>query len=166
MEIHSIDPVCAPDARILILGSFPSVASRQAGFYYAHKQNRFFKVLAAVFGEDVPVSVQEKKQFLIRNKIALWDVIKSCDVDKSSDSSIRNVAPNDIAGLVSGTGIKAVYLNGKTALSLYEKYVLPSVALPYFYLPSTSPANAAHSLDRLVGEWAVILNRQSDRGCL
>ena len=165
MEIHSIDPVCAPDARILILGSFPSVASRRAGFYYAHKQNRFFKVLAAVYGEDVPVSVPEKKEFLIRSKIALWDVIKSCDVDKSSDASIKNVTPNDIASLLSGSEIGAVYLNGKTALSLYEKYVMPSVSLPYFYLPSTSPANAAHSFERLAAEWKIILNGRSGRDC-
>ena len=166
MEIHSIDPVCAPDARILILGSFPSVRSRQAGFYYAHKQNRFFKVLAAVFGEDVPVSVPDKKEFLIREKIALWDVIKSCDVDKSSDSSIKNAEPNDVSGLVRGARIKAVYLNGKTAYALYEKHLAGKVGLPYFYLPSTSPANANYTFERLVNEWKIILNATSDRDCL
>ena len=156
MEIHSIPPVCRSDAEILILGSFPSVASRQAGFYYAHKQNRFFRVIAAVCGQSVPSTAEEKKDLLMRNKIALWDVIKSCDVTNSSDSSIKNVIPNDVAALISGTGIKAVYLNGKTALMLYEKYVLPSVSLPYRYLPSTSPANASYTFERLVSEWSVI----------
>ena len=156
MQIHSIAPVIGADAEILILGSFPSVASREAGFYYAHKQNRFFKVLSAVYGEDVPVTVEEKKALLIRNKTALWDVIKSCDVTKSSDSSIKNVVPNDIAALITGTGVKAVYLNGKTAAALYEKYVSASVSLPAVCLPSTSPANAKYSLEKLVCEWSVI----------
>ena len=156
MEIHSIAPVCNPDAEILILGSFPSVASREAGFYYAHKQNRFFRVIAEVCGEPVPATVTEKKDLLIRNKIALWDVIKSCDVNKSSDSSIKNAVPNDIAALVSGTGIKAVFLNGKTAAALYEKYVSSSVGLPALCLPSTSPANAKYNFGMLVKEWSVI----------
>lgn len=156
MEIHSIAPVCNPDAEILILGSFPSVASREAGFYYAHKQNRFFRVIAEVCGEPVPATVTEKKDLLIRNKIALWDVIKSCDVNKSSDSSIKNVIPNDIAALVSGTGIKAVFLNGKTAAALYEKYASASVGLPALCLPSTSPANAKYNFCMLVKEWSVI----------
>ena len=157
MQIHSIDPVIGAGAEILILGSFPSVASREAGFYYAHKQNRFFKVLSAVYGEDIPATAEEKKALLIRNKTALWDVIKSCDVTKSSDSSIRNVVPNDIAALIAGTGIKAVYLNGKTAAALYEKYVSSSVLLPAVCLPSTSPANAKYSLEKLTEEWSVIL---------
>ena len=157
MQIHSIDPVIGAGAEILILGSFPSVASREAGFYYAHKQNRFFKVLSAVYGEDVPATAEEKKALLIRNKTALWDVIKSCDVTKSSDSSIRNVVPNDIAALIAGTGIKAVYLNGKTAAALYEKYISSSVSLPAVCLPSTSPANAKYSLEKLTEEWSVIL---------
>ncbi len=157
MQVHGIDPVCAPDAKILILGSFPSVASREAGFYYAHKQNRFFKVLPALFGEERPADTNGKKEFLIRHGIALWDVIQSCDVEKSSDSSIRNVTPNGIAALIAGTDIKTVYLNGNTAAKLYEKYVLPSVSLPYLRLPSTSPANAAFSVERLVNEWSVIL---------
>ena len=156
MEIHSISPVCEPDAKILILGSFPSVASREAGFYYAHKQNRFFRVVAAVCGEPLPENIEEKKALLIRNKIALWDVIKSCDVTKSSDSSIKNVIPNNVAALISGTDIKAVYLNGKTAAALYDKYIASSVALPALCLPSTSPANAKYGFDLLVKEWGVI----------
>ena len=157
MEIHSIAPVCEKNAKILILGSFPSVASREAGFYYAHKQNRFFRVIAAVCGEPVPATVEDKKALLIRNNIALWDVIKSCDVNKSSDSSIKNVIPNDIAALICGTDIKAVFLNGKTAAALYDKYVSSSVGLPAVCLPSTSPANAKYGFDLLVKEWSVIL---------
>ena len=113
MLIHPIAPVFDKDSRVLILGSFPSVKSREEGFFYGHPQNRFWKVTASVFGEDVPKTIDEKKSFLLRNHIALWDVIGSCEIDCSSDSSIHNVSVNDIKTILETAGIQAIYLNGK-----------------------------------------------------
>lgn len=156
MLIHPIAPVFDKDSRVLILGSFPSVKSREEGFFYGHPQNRFWKVTASVFGEDVPKTIDEKKSFLLRNHIALWDVIGSCEIDGSSDSSIRNVSVNDIKMILETAGIQAIYLNGKKAFQLYQKHILPVTGREGICLPSTSPANAAWQMDRLVREWSVI----------
>ena len=156
MLIHPIAPVFDKDSRVLILGSFPSVKSREEGFFYGHPQNRFWKVTASVFGEDVPKTIDEKKSFLLRNHIALWDVIGSCEIDGSSDSSIRNVSVNDIKIILETAGIQAIYLNGKKAFQLYQKHMLPVTGREGICLPSTSPANAAWQIDRLVREWSVI----------
>lgn len=156
MEYHQIDPVYDKHSKILILGSFPSVKSRQIGFFYGHPQNRFWKVVAAVFKEDVPVTIEEKKEMLLRNGVALWDVVASCEIVGSSDSSIRNVRPNDIKKLISETSISRIYVNGGTAMKLYRKYLEKQVGMEATVLPSTSPANAAYSLDRLVEEWRII----------
>ena len=151
---HEIDPVYDKNSKILILGSFPSEASRLSGFYYGHKQNRFWRVLSAVTGKPCGDGKEEKIRFLLDNSIALWDVIGSCTVTGSSDSSIKDVIPNDITPLLDFANIKAVYLNGRLANKLFEKYI--KCSLPHFCLPSTSPANAAYSLDRLIKEWSVI----------
>ena len=156
MLIHPIAPVFDKDSRVLILGSFPSVKSREEGFFYGHPQNRFWKVTASVFGEDVPKTIDEKKSFLLKNHIALWDVIGSCEIDGSSDSSIRNVSVNDIKMILETAGIQAIYLNGKKAFQLYQKHILPVTGREGICLPSTSPANAAWQMDRLVREWSVI----------
>jgi len=156
MLIHPIAPVFDKDSRVLILGSFPSVKSREEGFFYGHPQNRFWKVTASVFGEDVPKTIDEKKSFLLRNHIALWDVIGSCEIDGSSDSSIRNVSVNDIKMILETADIQAIYLNGKKAFQLYQKHMLPVTGREGICLPSTSPANAAWQMDRLVREWSVI----------
>jgi len=156
MLIHPIAPVFDKDSRVLILGSFPSVKSREEGFFYGHPQNRFWKVTASVFGEDVPKTIDEKKSFLLRNHIALWDVIGSCEIDGSSDSSIRNVSVNDIKMILETADIQAIYLNGKKAFQLYQKHMLPVTGREGICLPSTSPANAAWQLDKLVREWSVI----------
>lgn len=156
MLIHPIAPVFDKDSRVLILGSFPSVKSREEGFFYGHPQNRFWKVTASVFGEDVPKTIDEKKSFLLKNHIALWDVIGSCEIDGSSDSSIRNVSVNDIEMILDTAGIQAIYLNGKKAFQLYQKHMLPVTGREGICLPSTSPANAAWQMDRLVREWSVI----------
>ena len=156
MLIHPIAPVFDKDSKVLILGSFPSVKSREEGFFYGHPQNRFWKVTASVFGEDVPKTIDEKKSFLLRNHIALWDVIGSCEIDGSSDSSIRNVSVNDIKMILETAGIQAIYLNGKKAFQLYQKHMLPVTGREGICLPSTSPANAAWQLDKLVREWSVI----------
>ncbi|MBQ6018136.1 MAG: DNA-deoxyinosine glycosylase [Clostridiales bacterium] len=156
MLIHPIAPVFDKDSRVLILGSFPSVKSREEGFFYGHPQNRFWKVTASVFGEDVPKTIDEKKSFLLKNHIALWDVIGSCEIDGSSDSSIRNVSVNDIKMILETADIQAIYLNGKKAFLLYQKHMLPVTGREGICLPSTSPANAAWQMDRLVREWSVI----------
>ena len=156
MEYHQIEPVYDKDSKILILGSFPSVRSRKAGFFYGHPQNRFWKTVAAVFEEDGPATIEEKKKMLLRNGIALWDVVASCEIEGSSDSSIRNVKPNDIKKLIGETSISRIYVNGRTALKLYRKYLEEQLDMEAAVLPSTSPANAVYSLDRLVEEWRII----------
>ena len=151
--IHPIEPVCGPDARILILGSFPSVKSREIGFYYGHPQNRFWRVLAAVFEAPVPDTVPERRAFLLEHGIALWDVIHSCEITGSSDASIRDVRVNDLAALLQSAPIRQIFLNGKTAANLYQKYAAAEIDLPAAVLPSTSPANAAWTLPRLIEAW-------------
>lgn len=147
------EPVYNKDSRILILGSFPSVKSREMGFYYGHPQNRFWKVLSGILEEETPQSVEEKKSMLLRKRVAIYDVIESCDIIGSSDSSIRNVVPADIMGIVENSDIKAVFANGKTSAKLYRKYQDEEIGLPITELPSTSPANAAFSLERLMEIW-------------
>ena len=151
--LHPIDPVFDKDSKVLILGSFPSVRSREAGFFYGHPQNRFWKVTAGVFGDEVPQTTEEKKAFLLRNHIALWDVIGSCDIDGSSDASIRNVTVNDISLILKTADIRAIFLNGKKAFSLYQKYMYPDIKREGICLPSTSPANAMWSVEKLTSEW-------------
>jgi len=153
---HPIEPVFDKESNILILGSFPSVKSREEGFFYGHPQNRFWKVLAEIWKESVPITIEEKKSFLLRNHIAVWDVIKSCDIEGSSDSSIKNVVANDIDVIISEANIKQIYVNGKKAQQLYQKYIYPMLQKEAICLPSTSPANAAWSLERLVQEWRKI----------
>ena len=156
MIIHPIPPVFDRNSRILVLGSFPSVKSREANFFYGHPQNRFWKVTAAVFGETVPVSVEEKKAFLLRNRIAVWDVIHSCDINGSSDASIRNVVPNDLSVILDAADIRTIFVNGKTAERYYRQYTEPRTGRSVVCLPSTSPANAAWSVERLADAWKVI----------
>ncbi len=153
---HPFPPLWDKNSKILILGSFPSVKSREAMFFYGHPQNRFWKVCAAVFDDNVPISIPEKRKFLQKHNIALWDVIASCDIVGSSDSSIKNATANDIMPILSGADIKQIFTNGKASSALYEKYIFPKCKRNAIYLPSTSPANAAWSLDRLVSEWSKI----------
>ncbi|MCR5264924.1 MAG: DNA-deoxyinosine glycosylase [Clostridiales bacterium] len=153
MTVHPFPPVYDSRCGILILGSFPSVMSRETGFYYGHRQNRFWKVLAAVFGGDVPETITEKTRFLLTHHIALWDVIRSCEITGSSDSSVRNAEINNIAGLLEKTDVGRIVCNGRLAGKLYERYVGRDIAIPVVTMPSTSPANAAWSLERLTAEW-------------
>ena len=161
MTLHPIAPVYDENSEVLILGSFPSVKSREQGFFYGHPQNRFWKVTAAVFGERVPETVEEKKAFLLRNHIALWDVIGSCEIEGSADSSIRNVIPNDLSVILDAADIKGIFINGKTAYKYYRKYTEKVIGREAVYLPSTSPANAAWTLEKLIESWRCI--RLSDR---
>ncbi len=154
--IHNIPPVFNENSEILILGSFPSVKSRESEFFYGHPQNRFWKVTAAVFGCDVPETVEEKKSFLLKNHIALWDVIGMCEITGSADSSIKNVVPNDISVILDTAKIKHIYVNGKTAEKYYNKYILPYIGIKAECLPSTSPANAAKNLNELIVDWKKI----------
>ncbi len=150
---HPFEPIYSGTSKILILGSFPSVKSREQNFYYGHPQNRFWKVVSSILKEPIPTTVEEKKAMLLKHDIAAWDVIYSCDIKGSSDSSIRNVVPADIASLVKKTRITQIYCNGKTSGKLFEKYQESKVGIPAVTLPSTSPANAAFSVERLIEEW-------------
>lgn len=150
---HGFDPVFDPVSRIMILGSFPSVKSREMQFFYGHPQNRFWKVISALFHEEIPNTIEQKIQLLQKHHIALWDVIAQCDIIGSSDSSIKNVIPNDVNRLVEQSQIEQIYVNGKTAKKLYDKYLYDKTGMEAIVLPSTSPANAAYSFDRLLEEW-------------
>ncbi len=156
MIFHPIAPIYNKESKILILGSFPSVKSREACFFYGHPQNRFWKVLAAVFGDATPETVAEKKAFLLKNKVALWDVIAACDIEGSADQSIKNAIANDIAPILAESRIEKIYVNGGTAKKLYDRHIYPNIAREAQVLPSTSPANAAWSLERLIEAWKTI----------
>ncbi len=161
MIIHPIPPLYDDSSEVLILGSFPSVRSREAGFFYGHPQNRFWKVTATICGEEVPISIEEKREFLLRNHIALWDVIASCDIEGSADSTIRNVRANDIGKILKEASIRGIYVNGRTSEKYYKKYIEPVTGITAVCLPSTSPANAAWSVERLVESWKVIRQQES-----
>lgn len=153
---HTIGSLYNENSKILILGSFPSVKSREQGFFYGHPQNRFWKVLSTVLNQPLPTSIDEKKEFILNNKIALWDVIASCEIKGSSDSSIKNVVPNNINKILNNSKVKTIFTNGKLAFNLYNKYIFEKTSIAAISLPSTSPANAAFSLDRLCDEWKII----------
>ncbi|MEG0962460.1 MAG: DNA-deoxyinosine glycosylase [Lachnospiraceae bacterium] len=155
--IHEFKPVFNHDSQILILGTFPSVKSREQHFYYGHPQNRFWKVLAAITNNSVPSSVENKINFLHSHRIAIWDVIQSCEIIGSSDSSIRNVIPTDISQLLLNSSISAIFGNGAKSCELYNKYIFPTIEIEIEKLPSTSPANAAWSLERLTKYWKTTL---------
>lgn len=151
--VHPLDPVFREDSRILILGSFPSFLSRRNQFYYGNPQNRFWKVMSAVFHCPEPETNEEKRDLLLSNRVALWDVIASCRISGSADSSISGVVPNDLSGILSRAPIQKILLNGKTAERLFRKHH-SEIKLPVVVLPSTSPANAAWSLERLLENWS------------
>lgn len=156
-EFHNIEPVYDENSRILILGSFPSVKSREGKFFYHHPQNRFWKILSALTGDDFLTDVDKKKELLLKNRIAVWDVIASCKISGSSDSSIKDVVPNDINRILQAAPIKHIFTNGGKSYDLYRKYLLPVTGIPAVKLPSSSPANAAWNLERLVEAWKIIL---------
>lgn len=153
---HTIEPLYDEHSRVLILGSFPSVKSREQQFFYGHKQNRFWRVMAQVLGSAVPESIEQKKEMLLSHHIAVWDVIESCEITGSSDASIRDVTPNDLSRILNCADIRAIYTNGGKANQLYQKYIFPVNGREAVPLPSTSPANAGYSLERLAEAWRVI----------
>lgn len=156
MISHPIPPVYDENSRVLVLGSFPSVKSREQGFFYGHPSNRFWRVLSALAGKEVPSTIDQKRTLLLSKGIAVWDVIQSCDITGSSDSSIKNVIPNDLTDLLNRSKVIRIFVNGKTAKKYYDKYLLPKVGIQAICLPSTSPANAICSLDKLISEWKII----------
>lgn len=159
---HTFAPVYDENSRILILGTLPSVQSRKQQFYYGHPQNRFWKLLALLVEpnkEGVPQTIEEKKAFLLRNHIAIWDVVAECDILGSSDSSIRNVTAADLTPVLERAPIQCIYANGGKAQELYQKYTYEKTGREIIRLPSTSPANAAFSMERLLEAWSVILKK-------
>ncbi len=158
--IHPIRPVYNECSSVLILGSFPSQRSREQMFFYGHPQNRFWRVLASIYGSAVPQTVEEKRDFLLSHGVAVWDVIASCEIVGSADSTIRRVIPNDLGEILAAADIRTIYVNGKTAERYYNRYIRDAIGRDAVCLPSTSPANAAWSFDRLVDAWRVITNKK------
>ena len=158
MEFHTIEPIYDKNSKILILGSFPSVKSREANFFYGHPQNRFWKLIARLCDEEsLPKTINQKKNMLLRNNIAVWDVIAECDIIGSSDSSIKNVKTADLSVILNNTAVDRIYANGGKAYELYMKYQYEKTGMEIIKLPSTSPANAAFQMERLFAAWKMIL---------
>ncbi|MBR4210145.1 MAG: DNA-deoxyinosine glycosylase [Lachnospiraceae bacterium] len=159
LQIHNIPPLYDERSQVLILGSFPSVKSREAKFFYGHPQNRFWKVVAALTNEPVPQTVPEKKALALSHGIAMWDVIGQCVITGSSDTSIKDVVPNDIRVILQAAPIRQIVCNGTKSFEMYQKYLLPLTGREAVRLPSTSPANATCSLEKLKGKWADTLSK-------
>lgn len=159
MLVHPIQPLYNSEAEILILGSFPSVKSREAGFFYGHPQNRFWKVMARICNENFPATIEEKTNMILNHHFALWDVIHSCEIIGSADSTIKNVTPNDLSKILNTANVKGIFVNGKKAESLYNKYILKKTGIKATVLPSTSPANASWNEDRLFEYWSSAINQ-------
>jgi len=156
-QVHPFEPLFSGNSRFLILGSFPSVKSREQMFFYGHPQNRFWKVVAAVFGEPVPGSIPEKKELILNHGLALWDSVASCEITGSSDASIRNVKANDPSVILDHCPIEKIFCNGRTSHDYYTRLILPATGREAVCLPSTSPANAQWSLERLTEAWGKAL---------
>ncbi len=154
--IHPFEALYNENSKVLILGSFPSVKSREVSFFYGHPRNRFWKVIPALFGEEEPVTIEKKKELILRRNLALWDSIHSCEITGSSDSSVKNVVPNDISKIIGNSKVSKVFCNGALSHKMYMKYIFPDTKIEAVKLPSTSPANAAYSLDKLIEEWKII----------
>ena len=157
--VHTFEPVWNNESRILILGSFPSVKSREEMFYYGHPYNRFWKVLAELASRPLPQTIDEKRALLLNNHIALWDVCAACEIEGSSDSSIRSAVPNDILPILTAAKIECICTNGKTADRLYRKLILPNSGIESICLPSTSPANMTWPFPKLAAEWQSVLTK-------
>ncbi|MDO4519973.1 MAG: DNA-deoxyinosine glycosylase [Eubacteriales bacterium] len=154
--VHPFPPLYTAESKILILGSLPSVKSREQMFFYGHKQNRFWPMLATIFNEPIPQSIEEKRELALKHNIAMWDTIYSCDIIGSSDSSIKNVVPTNLKEIIEGSQITQIFCNGKTSGKYFHKYQEKELGMKAIVLPSTSPANAAWKIDRLVEEWKII----------
>lgn len=155
--IHPLNPIYDENSQVLILGTMPSVKSREQNFYYAHPQNRFWKTLARVFLTEIGETPEEKTNFLLKNNIALFDVLKSCEINSSSDVSIKNPVPNNLLPILKNSKITTIFTTGKKAYELYNKYCLPKTQINAIYLPSPSPANCPKNIENiLVSEYQQI----------
>ena len=152
-------PICGTHAKALILGSLPSPKSREQGFYYGHPQNRFWRLLAFITNAPEPKTIAEKTALILQNDLALWDTVQSCEIRGASDASMRHVQPNDVAALVRRLGVQAVFCNGAASGRVYAKYAQAAAGIPAVVLPSTSPANAAWSMERLQQAWGSELGK-------
>lgn len=157
MIVHPFELIYNEHSKIMILGTIPSVTSREMNFYYGHPQNRFWRVISSLTGQPLPQTIEAKKELLLQEGVALWDVLKSCDIDQSKDSSISNPIPNDFEVIFNKISIKAVFTNGKKAQELYNKLCYPKTNFISHCLPSTSPANGSYNLERLMQEWSILL---------
>lgn len=155
--LHQIPPLYDKNARVLILGTMPSPKSREVGFYYGHPQNRFWKVLAHLLGAPFPGTTEQRAALARQNRIALWDVLRECEINGADDASIRNPVPNDLSPILAAAPIRAVFTTGKKAWALYHKYTYPKTGIPAVVLPSPSPANCAVSFEALCSAYSVIL---------
>ena len=153
---HPFPPLFGPGSDTLILGSFPSVKSREAMFFYGHPQNRFWRVVAALYGDPVPQTIEEKKALILSHRLALWDSIASCEITGSSDASIRNAVPTDLSAILANSSVTRIFCNGAQSYRIYCRYQLPRTGIEAVRLPSTSPANAACSLEKLIEAWRII----------
>ncbi len=160
--VHPFGPLFNEHSRILILGSFPSVKSREQNFFYGHPQNRFWKVIAALYHREPPATIAEKRELILSHGLALWDTIASCVITGSSDASIRDVQANDLSVILDHSPIRIVCCNGKTSWQQYEKLIRPRTGREALCLPSTSPANAQWTLPKLIEAWSVILEKEED----
>ncbi len=156
-QIHPFPPLYNADSRVLILGSFPSVASRASAFFYGHPQNRFWRVLAALFDSPVPRTIEEKTALVLQNRLALWDTLAYCEIAGSSDASIKNARPNDLRPILDGADIRAVFCNGGTSYRWYNKLLRDTLGREAECLPSTSPANASWTPERLTRAWGAAI---------
>ena len=157
--VHPFPPLFDEDSEILILGSLPSVKSREQMFFYGHPQNRFWPIIAMLLDEPAPNSIEEKKRLVLKHHIALWDTIYSCDIIGSGDSSIKNVVPTDLRPVVQGSKIERIFCNGQTSWKYFHRFQERELGIAATALPSTSPANAAWTIERLAQAWKVILDR-------
>ena len=154
--VHPIPPLFDQNSKKLILGSFPSIKSREAMFFYGHPQNRFWRLIAMIYGEDAPLSTEEKSKLILKHNLALWDSIKTCTITGSADSSVKDVVPNDLSVILNGSRVTEIYCNGALSYKMYMKYIFPTTQTEAVKLPSTSPANAAYSIERLYESWKII----------
>jgi hypoxanthine-DNA glycosylase len=155
---HPFEPIFDKNSSILMLGTFPSVQSREYGFYYGHPQNRFWKIIVGITQTDpFPETIAAKKQMLLTHKIALADVLQSCNIKGSNDNSIKNTIPMNLSKILNNSNIDRIYANGEKAYQLAMKYFSPNIAQKIYKLPSTSPANAKYSFEKLILEWKKII---------
>lgn len=154
--IHTLEPVFDRRSRVLVLGSMPSPKSRENGFYYGNPQNRFWRALAGALNRETPLSVPEKREFLLSERIALWDVLFECDICGAADSSIKNPVPNDLSLITGGADIRAVFTTGRRAYELYSRFQREKTGLEAIPLPSPSPANARTGMNELINAFGVI----------